>query len=159
MIEFACEAICSWTFVCWKFINRSFNLSTWDPYVHIFYFFLIYSWKIVLFKNLSRSSHHGTVETNLTRNHEVWSSIAVSCGVGHRWGLDLALLWLWLRPAVALIRPLAWEPPYAMDVALKKSKKKKRICLLLLGCPFYWLAFIVASSSLLLFFVFWWCWV
>ena len=46
-------------------------------------------------------------------------------------GLDPALLWLWCRPAaVALIGPLAWEPPYAVDVALKnkkqKTKKKKK---------------------------------
>ena len=52
--------------------------------------------------------------------------IAMSCGVGHRHGLDLALLWLWCRAvAVALIRPLAWEPPYATGAALKKKKKKK----------------------------------
>ena len=53
--------------------------------------------------------------------------IALSCGVGHRQGSDLVLLWLWHRPmAIALIRPLAWEPPYAMGAALKKIKKKKR---------------------------------
>ena len=47
----------------------------------------------------------------------------MSCGVGHRHGWDLALLWLWRRPAAtALIRPLAWEPPYAADVALKRQK-------------------------------------
>ena len=35
------------------------------------------------------------------------------------------LLWLWHRlAAVALIRPLAWEPPYAADAALKKKKLK-----------------------------------
>ena len=28
--------------------------------------------------------------------------------------------------AVALIRPLAWEPLYAAGVALKKQKKKKK---------------------------------
>ena len=53
----------------------------------------------------------------------------MSCGVGHRLGLDLALLWLWCRrAAVALIRLLAWELPYAMGAALKrpKGKKKKR---------------------------------
>ena len=52
----------------------------------------------------------------------------VSCGVGHRRGSDLALLWLWLwlwLAAVALIRPLAWEHPYAMDVTLKKKERKK----------------------------------
>ena len=33
------------------------------------------------------------------------------------------LLWLWCRPAaVAMIQPLAWEPPYAAGAALKKQK-------------------------------------
>ena len=50
----------------------------------------------------------------------------MSCGVGCRLGSDLALLWLWGRPAaMAQIRPLAWEPPCAMSVALKRQKKKK----------------------------------
>ena len=50
----------------------------------------------------------------------------MSCGVGHRRGSDVMLLWLWYRPAVvALIGPLAWEPPYAKGAALKKIKKKK----------------------------------
>ena len=36
------------------------------------------------------------------------------------------LLWLWHRPsATALIRSLAWEPPYAEGVALEKDKKDK----------------------------------
>ena len=36
------------------------------------------------------------------------------------------LLWLWLRPAAAaLIRPLAWELPYAANEAVKKRKKEK----------------------------------
>jgi len=52
----------------------------------------------------------------------------VSCGVGRRLGLDLALLWLWRRPAAtAPIGPIAWKPPYAVGVALKKTKKKKKI--------------------------------
>ena len=35
------------------------------------------------------------------------------------------LLWLWCRlAATVLIRLLAWEPPYAMGVALKSKKKK-----------------------------------
>ena len=34
------------------------------------------------------------------------------------------MLWLWHRPAaVAPIRPLAWEPPYATGEVLKKKKK------------------------------------
>jgi len=45
----------------------------------------------------------------------------MSSGVGHRRGSDLALLWH--RPAaLAPIRPLAWEPPYASGVALKEKK-------------------------------------
>ena len=36
--------------------------------------------------------------------------------------------WLWCRlAAIALIRPLAWEPPYAMSVALKAKKKKEEV--------------------------------
>ena len=49
----------------------------------------------------------------------------MSWGVGHRQGSDLELPWLWWRPAtVALIRPLAWELPYAEGAALKTLKKK-----------------------------------
>ena len=52
--------------------------------------------------------------------------VAMSCGVGCRLGSDLALLWLWRRPAAtAPIRPLAWEPAYAVGVALTRPKKKK----------------------------------
>ena len=48
----------------------------------------------------------------------------MSCRVGRRRGSDYALLWLWCRPAaVAPIRPLAWEPPYATGAALKNQKK------------------------------------
>ena len=57
------------------------------------------------------------------------SGVAMSCGVGCRLDSDLALLrlWLWLWPAaVATMRPLAWEPPYAVGAALKKAKKKKQ---------------------------------
>ena len=51
----------------------------------------------------------------------------MSCGVGCRWGSDPVLLWLWCRPAaMALIRPLGWELPYAAGVALKRQKKKKK---------------------------------
>ena len=50
----------------------------------------------------------------------------MSCSVGHRHGSDLALLWLLCRPAAtAQIRPLAWEPPYAMGAALKNKTKQK----------------------------------
>ena len=49
----------------------------------------------------------------------------MSCGVGRRLGSDLALLWLWCRPAAsAPIGPLAWEPLYAI-VALKSKNKIK----------------------------------
>ena len=65
----------------------------------------------------------------------------MSCGVGCRPGLDSMLLWLWRRPvAMAPIRPLAWEPPYAKRVAQemakrpKKKKKKKKFFLMVLLC-------------------------
>ena len=61
----------------------------------------------------------------------------MSYGVGRRHGLDPTdptLLWLWRRPVVtALIRPLAWEPPYAMraaqEVAKRQKEKKKEMAL------------------------------
>ena len=49
----------------------------------------------------------------------------MSCGVGHRHGLDLVLLCLWCRPAAAApICSLDWEPPYAAGAALKRKEKK-----------------------------------
>ena len=51
----------------------------------------------------------------------------MSCGVGRRHGSDPQLLWLWCRlAAVAPIRPLAWEPPYATRAALEKGKKTEK---------------------------------
>ena len=58
----------------------------------------------------------------------------MSCVVGRRHSLYLALLWLWCRPEItALIQPLAWEPPYALVMALKRPKKKKKKQV---GCAF-----------------------
>ena len=52
----------------------------------------------------------------------------MSCGIGRRYSLDPALLWLQRRPAaVAQIWPVAWELPCAVGAALKKQKKKKKI--------------------------------
>ena len=52
----------------------------------------------------------------------------MSCGVGCRCCSHPELLWLWRRlEATVPIRPLAWEPPYAVGVALEKTKKKKKI--------------------------------
>ena len=53
----------------------------------------------------------------IQRGRELWCSC--------RHGLNQALLWLWHRLAgVAPIRPLAWEPPYAVGVALKGKNKQ-----------------------------------
>ena len=65
--------------------------------------------------------HCGSAETNLTRNHEVAGSIPDL----DQWVRDPA--WLWRRlAAVALIRPLAWEPPYTESAALKSKNKKQK---------------------------------
>ena len=50
----------------------------------------------------------------------------MNCGVGHRRGSDSESLWLWCKPAaVASIRPLAWEPPYAVGAALGKKERER----------------------------------
>ena len=93
-----------------------------DSFLHRLWFenFLVNS-----FKQTNKKSTRGVPVvaqwlTNLTRNHEVmglilglaqWIKDLVflwAVVVGHRNGLDPALLWLWHRPtAIALIRPLA----------------------------------------------------
>ena len=51
----------------------------------------------------------------------------VSCSVGHRQGLDPALLLLWLRPtAAALIWPLAQKFLWARGAALKSKKQTNK---------------------------------
>ena len=54
------------------------------------------------------------------------SSVATSCSISHRCGLDPVLLWLWCRPAAAAPIPaLAQELPQGSGVALKRKKKVK----------------------------------
>ena len=51
----------------------------------------------------------------------------MTCGVGGRRGSDPVLLWLWSRwVATAPIRPLAWDPPYAVEAALEMAKRQKK---------------------------------
>ena len=54
----------------------------------------------------------------------------MGCGIGHRRGLDLVLVWLslWYRlAAAALIQPLAWELPDPAGAALKTQQQKKEV--------------------------------
>ena len=56
---------------------------------------------------------------------EIWLCCELWCR-SQMW-LRSSIAALWYRPAVlAPIRPLAWQLPYATDVALKKKKKKKK---------------------------------
>ena len=84
-----------------------------------------------------RSFRHGTAEINPTRNHEVAGLIpGLTQQVGDP-ALPWAMVWVavvlwyrWLRSGIAVaavtpIRPIAWEPPYAVGTAQKRQKKKK----------------------------------
>ena len=72
--------------------------------------------------------------TNLTRNPEVavgslalLSGLRIRCGRELWCGSQTLLGSLWCRlVATALIRPLVWELPYAMSMALKKQKAKSK---------------------------------
>ena len=55
----------------------------------------------------------------------IWSCCELWCRSQTQLGSHV--LWLWCRPAAtAQIRPLAWEPAYAVGAALEKAKKKKK---------------------------------
>ena len=68
-------------------------------------------------RTLLSSFSCGSVVINPTSMHEDAGSIpglaqwfkahvAMSCGAGHRRSSDLALLWLWCRPAAAAAAPI-----------------------------------------------------
>ena len=85
----------------------------------------------------------------------------MSCGITCRCGSDLAFcdcaVGQWLT---ALIRLLAWEPPYAVGAALKRQKRKKERKLpnhLLLELDFVISAFFLENSSLYLSDLIYWC--
>ena len=113
-----------------------------NVYLFISFFppgFILRYWFPIVFSTKTQgwSSCHGAVETNLTRNHEVvdlipglaqWVKdlvLPVSCGVGCKRSSDLALLWLWQRPAaVALIQPLAWNLHMLQMRTLQKNSSQ-----------------------------------
>ena len=54
------------------------------------------------------------------RERELW------CRLQPQLRTHIAVAVAWAGGAAALIRPLAWEPPYTVGAALKRTKKKKK---------------------------------
>ena len=80
-------------------------------------------------RNCLRSSHGGAVEANSTSNPEDMGSIpgltqrVKDPVLGRSCGSDPELLWLRHKSAaLAPIRPLAWELPYAVGAVLKSKE-------------------------------------
>ena len=86
----------------------------------------------------------------------------MSCGVGRRYDLDPALLWLWRRPAAtASVGPLAWKPQYAAGAALKRQKTKTYILYRLYSVKSYLKIMAVipcAVQYVLVAYLFYTCW-
>ena len=125
----------SW--ICFRYImmgtpriRSTFCITSWHTHMHT------HTHRIGI-KILPRSSHYDSLVMNLTSIHEglgsvpgpsQWvkgSGIFISCGVGGRHSLDLALLCLWCRLAATTpIWALPWEFPYTVGSALKETPKK-----------------------------------
>ena len=87
------------------------------PHIHIPYVVAL----IIILWNSRCGSASGLRIQHSVREDEVWSLT---------WSSRLRIRHcceLWRRPAVvALIQPLAWQPPYALGAALKRQQKKNR---------------------------------
>ena len=70
---------------------------------------------------------HFAVQQKLAQYCKLTIILKKECSVGCRHDSDPMLLWLQHRPAAtALIRPLAWDPPYAVGAALEKARRLKK---------------------------------
>ena len=47
LVEFSCEAVWTWAFVCWKISDYRFNFRACDGSIKIFYFFLVQFWALL----------------------------------------------------------------------------------------------------------------
>ena len=79
MVEFTCEAIWSWAFVCWKIFDYSFNFHACDGSVKIFNFFLVQFWKVIVFLDLSISSIYPVYWHTVADSSLLWSFVFLCC--------------------------------------------------------------------------------
>ena len=134
MVEFSCEAVWTWAFVCWKISDYSFNFCACDEPVNIFYFFLVQLESCTFLRICPFLPHcpfywHITADSSL-----LWSFVFLCCLL---WSLRFSNLLIWFL-SLCFLMSLA----NGLSSLFILSKNQLLALLIFAMVPFVSLAFI-----------------